>query len=244
MTWQRIDENTYIDDTLVTCAEYQLFIDEMLEQGKYYQPDHWTSYQFLKGQAKEPIFGMRPSDAAAFCDWLTKQDNKQIFRLPFPQEAQQYTVQSSLSQPIGYWVDSKEDKSFIWNGTVPQNPRDVPYDFDITRASDRDLNDALNIAINRDLSVSHQRDTGIAYIIKRIGLERVDTYARILNIDIIYAQISAADLAFLDLDLGLDLNRNAPSSFNVYIDIFTLRERIARRSPAFEGIRLVKERMR
>ena len=26
---QRIDENTYIDDTLVTCAEYQLFIDEM-----------------------------------------------------------------------------------------------------------------------------------------------------------------------------------------------------------------------
>ena len=29
MTWHRIDEKTYIDDTLVTCAEYQLFIDEM-----------------------------------------------------------------------------------------------------------------------------------------------------------------------------------------------------------------------
>lgn len=26
---QRIDENTFIDDTLVTCVEYQLIIDEM-----------------------------------------------------------------------------------------------------------------------------------------------------------------------------------------------------------------------
>jgi hypothetical protein len=59
MSWQRIDENTYIDDTLVTCAEYQLFVDEMREEGKYSQPDHWISYQFPGGKAKEPILGLR-----------------------------------------------------------------------------------------------------------------------------------------------------------------------------------------
>ena len=75
MSWQSIDENTYIDDTLVTCPEYQLFIDEMREQGKYYQPDHWTSYLFLKGHAREPISGMRKSDALAFCNWLTKRSS-------------------------------------------------------------------------------------------------------------------------------------------------------------------------
>jgi hypothetical protein len=61
MSWQRIDENIYIDDTLVTCVEYQLFVDEMREQGKYYQPDHWTSYQFPKGLARESILGVRRS---------------------------------------------------------------------------------------------------------------------------------------------------------------------------------------
>ena len=33
-------------------------------------------------------------------------------------------------------------------------------------------------------------------------------------------------------------------ALNAYIDILTLKERIAGRSPAFEGIRLVKERVR
>ena len=32
--------------------------------------------------------------------------------------------------------------------------------------------------------------------------------------------------------------------FGIYVDLLTLQERIAGRSPAFEGIRLVKERIR
>src|SRR5215216_3807815 len=71
---QRIDENTYIDDTLVTCAEYQLFIDEMRDQGKYFQPDHWTLYQFPEGHAREPILGVRHSDAVMFSEWLTERE--------------------------------------------------------------------------------------------------------------------------------------------------------------------------
>ena len=36
----RLDENRYIDDSLVTNAEYQLFLDERRYAGEYFQPDH------------------------------------------------------------------------------------------------------------------------------------------------------------------------------------------------------------
>jgi hypothetical protein len=99
---QRIDENTYIDDSLVTCAEYQLFIDELREQGKYYQPDHWTSYQFPKGRAREPILGVRYSDAIAFCEWLTNRgDTDWEYRLPTEKEAQKHLLKRSEHK---YWT--------------------------------------------------------------------------------------------------------------------------------------------
>ena len=99
MTWQRIDENTYIDDTLVTCAEYQLFIDEMREQGKYYQPDHWISYQFQEGTGREPILGARHADAIAFCDWLTIRDRMGWrYRLPSMSEARIYPTKLPLTR--------------------------------------------------------------------------------------------------------------------------------------------------
>src|SRR5574339_91151 len=103
MTWQRIDENTYIDDTLVICAEYQLFIDEMREKGKYYQPDHWISYQFPKGSPREPILGARHSDAVAFCRWLTQRENREWnFRLPFQKESLTHQIKLVNQISLGY----------------------------------------------------------------------------------------------------------------------------------------------
>ncbi len=120
MTMQRIDENTYIDDSLVTCAEYQLFIDEMHEHGKYFQPDHWTEYQFAKGQAKEPILGVRHADAAAFCEWLTHQDvGEWKFRLPSQEEANMFPVKPARSDPLGYWLF--DAYQFVWIGSAPEN---------------------------------------------------------------------------------------------------------------------------
>lgn len=105
MTWQRIDEDTYIDDTLVTCAEYQLFIDEMREQGQYYQPDHWTSYQFLTGKAQEPMLGVRHSDAKTFCWWLTQREiGNWQYRLPHKREIEEFQLQLPEEKGIlGYW---------------------------------------------------------------------------------------------------------------------------------------------
>ncbi len=102
---QRINESTYIDDTLVTYGEYQLFIDEMREQGKYYQPDHWTSYQFPIGQAQEPIVGVRQADAVAFCEWWRQKNGDEwSFRLPSKEEADTFRAKSIGTKPLGYWL--------------------------------------------------------------------------------------------------------------------------------------------
>lgn len=101
---QRIDENTYIDDTLVTCAEYQLFIDEMRELGKYYQPDHWTSCQFLLGQARDPILGVRHSDAIAFCEWLNKESRVGFkYRIPHKSEVTELNFETRN----GFWIEEE-----------------------------------------------------------------------------------------------------------------------------------------
>ena len=58
----------------------------------------------------------------------------------------------------------------------------------------------------------------------------------------------ARKLAFdLTFDLGsqkIIFNRDDDRILDIFIDLYTLQERIAGRSPAFEGIRLVKERIK
>ncbi|HEX7679408.1 MAG TPA: NACHT domain-containing protein, partial [Thermoanaerobaculia bacterium] len=63
----RLDDNRYIDDALITHAEYQLFLDELHGRREFRQPDHWTAYQYEAGSAKGPVVGVRPSDAEEFC---------------------------------------------------------------------------------------------------------------------------------------------------------------------------------
>ncbi len=128
MTWQRIEDDTYIDDTLVTCAEYQLFIDEMREQGEYYQPDHWTSYQFVDGQAQEPVVGIRYSDAEAFCVWLTERNSGEWeYRLSFDNEIQSFSVLRlfRLDKAVGYWLNSN---FFSWVKSRPSDARQINFD--------------------------------------------------------------------------------------------------------------------
>lgn len=332
MTWQHIDENTYIDDTLITCAEYQLFIDEMREQGKYYQPDHWTSYQFLMERAKDPILGARHSDAEAFCEWLiSREDGEWRFRLPVHPEADRFPIKPFGTKPLGYWINNDE---FVWIGIPPKNPRtldrarahllarkiDLDFARDLynahTRAIEiesktiRKLSDhsaidlALDLALDharvhafdldrildraraldRALLMGYNRANAKAYVLDRdqAGASVVDQararihtfklaselirdidhalardHARVhtFDLDRVLDRARALDHAleiaskiFSKLDRGIyrDLTREQALRFDhdIFVDIFTLQERIAGRSPAFEGIRLVKERIR
>jgi hypothetical protein len=278
---QRIDENTYIDDTLVTCAEYQLFIDEMREQGQYYQPDHWTSYQFPKGQAHEPILGIRYSDAVTFCEWLTRRDSGEWhYRIPTNAETIEYQLEPrQTSLALGYWILSNDDKSrFVWIVRIPKDPRNIigNHNFDqdrdlalsrrhglnhaLTSGQILALDEELTIALDRDLS--HDRDHALDNTLnsvrnraldlaldRELDRARAEPINRPLNftVDLNFNNALERPLerAF---DLTLDINFKYAFNFaldralNLYIDIFTLQERIAGRSPAFEGIRLVKYR--
>jgi hypothetical protein len=43
-------ETVYRDTSLVTCAEYQVFLDEQRAQGTFCQPDHWEAELFPQTQ--------------------------------------------------------------------------------------------------------------------------------------------------------------------------------------------------
>jgi energy-coupling factor transporter ATP-binding protein EcfA2 len=92
---QHIDKEREIDTNFLTCAEYQLFLDDMRAQGRFFQPDHWTSLTFAAGEAGDAISGVRTDDAVAFCDWLTnRQGGGRRYRLPSPDEARRYAAKT------------------------------------------------------------------------------------------------------------------------------------------------------
>ncbi len=98
---QRIDDQREIDLSYITCAEYQLFIDDMRARDKFHQPDHWADYTFKRGQAREPILGLRGTDAADFCAWLTERiSDGAVCRLPTPQETDTIPIPSGA---LGAW---------------------------------------------------------------------------------------------------------------------------------------------
>jgi len=244
---QRIDENTYIDDTLVTCAEYQLFIDEMREQGKLYQPDHWTSYQFPAGQAREPILGLRHSDAEAFCDWLTQRENAEWrYRLSTQKEALDYPMELPVQAQLGYWIVSVDDQTeFAWINSTPVDPRGIMH----TLVLEPDL--IQDLKSNNELNLDYVLETNFYHFARYMDIDGARDLERSFNLAVVLDRNLKPNRSFdlvINRSLGLARFLNAYQdrqiAINLYIDLYTLRERIAGRSPAFEGIRLVKERMR
>lgn len=59
-----------LDSSYITAIEYQLFIDAKLADDEFHQPDHWPSTASDE-QETNPIIGIRPSDARAFCKWIS-----------------------------------------------------------------------------------------------------------------------------------------------------------------------------
>lgn len=102
----RIDEQRYIDSSLITHAEYQLFLDEVREADHYHQPDHWLTYRFPEGQGREPVVGIRPLDAVAFCNWLTQRESGEWqYRLPTAAELEiDPTITDSQLEDFAYWI--------------------------------------------------------------------------------------------------------------------------------------------
>lgn len=90
----QIDENLSLDNSDITCAEYQLFINDT-----GYILQNWKNKSFGKGQAKNIVDGITVDDANQFCLWLSlKNINNQLdklatwYRLPTPKERKQYNI--------------------------------------------------------------------------------------------------------------------------------------------------------
>ncbi len=140
---RRINENKYIDDTLITHAEYQLFLEEQLAKGKCHHPDHWLNLQFQPGQGLSPVTGVRPSDAMAFCNWLDQRaDTGWHYRIPSETEVNIGRVE------IGsFWVSDKENKFTLLGPILPKKTNAV-----LIRRLGFDLNPEI-VPIRTDISV-------------------------------------------------------------------------------------------
>jgi hypothetical protein len=221
----RIDEGTYIDTSLLTCAEYQLFIDEMREHGKNFQPDHWISYQYPEGHANYPIFGVRSSDAIAFLKWLTQRDERErYYRLPKVKEANEFPLAPIEVVPSGYWALSSDNMpEFIWINRIEG------IDF----ALDVDANLAHILSLNRDINHNSEFLNNLFNAVNRLG-----TFDFPANFDsdsfIKYAKSIHAIARTQKFTL------NDQQYYQLNVTNLVLRK--INEYPAFEGIRIVKDR--
>lgn len=118
-----LGEGTYIDTSLVTCAEYQLFLDAQQLDGRCCQPDHWKTLSVPEGQNREPVLGVRAADARVFCQWLMERDQEGWrYRLPFQEEwdmleSSEDGFLARLPPGSGCWVGTALDTT--WRGSNP-----------------------------------------------------------------------------------------------------------------------------
>ncbi|MEM9805246.1 MAG: NACHT domain-containing protein [Cyanobacteria bacterium P01_D01_bin.56] len=222
----RVDEKTAIDTSYITCAEYQLFIYEQRQQGKYNQPDHWNAHHFPANTAAETITGIRANDAQVFCQWLSQRTG-QHYRLPYVQEAQTHPIGKPK---IGTWSLGPKSESYKLIGISKkhwQQWRSVLSD-SLKNLIQEDFNNARVRAGARaragarvralDLGRVRDRDLSRARVRDRDRVRARDLGRDLgLGLDLVRALDLARDLA-RDLGLDLDLARARALVFNRDLD--------------------------
>ncbi|MDO9105221.1 MAG: NACHT domain-containing protein [Methylovulum sp.] len=106
---QILNDTTQIDAEFISCAEYQLFLDETQN---HQQPAHWQTRHFAKGMAKQPVLGVRADDAQAFCAWLSQKTGRD-YRLPTTAEARQIPPDKS-AHAIATWCWNAGVYELVW----------------------------------------------------------------------------------------------------------------------------------
>jgi energy-coupling factor transporter ATP-binding protein EcfA2 len=164
----------FIDTKLVTNAEYQVFVDDMLVRGSGdFHPVHWMEKSFPTGTAHHPATGLTPDDALAFCEWLTRLhagSGEWYFRLPVKQEV----APRNYSSLPGFWmlersvnrnpktsppVEIFKNPNFTWPQPPPQflqktTQEDIKVIISSIRHDGRDLrelNDDFHVQLGRSL---------------------------------------------------------------------------------------------
>ena len=237
---QRIDDTREIDAAFINCAEYQLFLDEMREQGQHLQPDHWSDFHFSAGQASTPICGVRDEDAKAFCDWLNqRQGGSAFYRLPISTEA---LAQPAKNTELGGWSigynlvlpdarvqEIRQQLALLVGPNMPPPPAQL-YE-DALSSNVIDVNVLARAFVVEDSALESARDLS-----RILGLSRALVGSFGLHLERAVADTLAHDLAqslsfLLDrshtrtrnidraLDLARDLARNIDRAFASEFDL-------------------------
>lgn len=186
---QQIDDRRAIDLKFITCAEYQLFLDDARAQGDYYQPDHWTDILFPKGEAHQPVSGVRAEDVAAFCEWLTRQQGGDLrYRLPQPNEAREFPADTAK---VGAWC--YDGREFSLSGLSPEETQKIR----------RQLGNLSNLPLPLTLHFDYNFVFARAYVLG-INFER----AYVLALDLKRPpHINLTRDIYFELNYATDLNR-------------------------------------
>jgi energy-coupling factor transporter ATP-binding protein EcfA2 len=175
----RVADGAYVDTSLITQAEYQVFIDEMATDTHEVHPDHWRRPHYETGQGNQPILGVRPEDAVDFCKWLNEKDeDNRRFRLPTPDEAQ------TVTPDFRYWVMKANGKFDVPSpANMPRHRKHTPVNL---------------IGIVDELTEISQRTL--------VDFQRVDMQVRLKNRATEIARLSSRDFA-LDIDNATQMAR-------------------------------------
>ncbi len=120
-----IDEERSIDQSFITRAEYQLFVNErLLNSGEHFQPE----------TAQRPISGISYQNALKFCAWLSSKayslalgnaesDEDYYYRLPTPTEVENYPARDRENLSFESWNierQNTQDRSIrVVRNTIP-----------------------------------------------------------------------------------------------------------------------------
>ncbi len=211
----KINNTLEIDPSYITCAEYQLFIDEKRKSQFYYQPSHWQEFSFPKGEEHLPIVGVSYKDAQAFCKWLNEKYPKYTYYLPQAKFIKQYPIQQDVA--VFPWLDSgRIEKGFskeLLNKLkgITETAIPLPIDLDLDHIFDSNhfliLDRVLAQVLELNLDLANDLNLALTRAFD-IARDRVLVLDRILSLD------RALDLALtrvidtapiLDQDLGLKI---------------------------------------
>ncbi len=210
----RLGENRLADTSLVTQAEYQLFLDELRQSGQFHQPDHWREFDYPQDQGREPIAGIRPSDALSFCDWLTgREKGEWQFRLPTTEERRMSGSEQTRERDknggnggdeshLGFWFQAKNRVEF---DLPPALTQDAAWVNDLMTMLDRRL------ANDRLLDTAFGQNDAVFKRIRRLVQDRTRLrgFALLdLNRSLLLPAQDAVEIGRLFEQMG---NRAAPS---------------------------------
>lgn len=107
--FHQANRSLVVDSSMLTNAEYQVFLDYSFIEGAPFLPTSWDGKGlFSKGASLKPVVGIDPMAVEVFCDWLNQEKpGGGVYRLPRTGEITVPPTNPNNTQPIGYWTASQ-----------------------------------------------------------------------------------------------------------------------------------------